>query len=200
MNYSLVSLLAAVLCFSFSSAAPAQEDRRGLIGLTVGTSIPIGDFGDASSFNDDAGFAEASLHLQLIHFNYELGDGWGIAASWSGASYPLDLPGQLLASWNVGNLLAGPSYNLDLNHRWILNLRFLLGFSSCNFDFEGVGETTGAGLGTSLGANLYHHLSDRWSLIFGVNYLGANPNFDDSDTTVSIWAINLRTGAAYRLR
>ena len=67
-----------------------SQKRKGYIGISLGPSIPLGDFSNPSS-----GAAKTGLHLNLVNFGYLITDNVGIAAIWFGAANPVSE-----ISWN----------------------------------------------------------------------------------------------------
>tara|TARA_R110002124_G_scaffold76758_2_gene205689 strand:- start:6901 stop:7230 length:330 start_codon:yes stop_codon:yes gene_type:complete len=84
--------LAFVLLIISSSALFAQEARTkdGFISITLGAALPTGDFADNDLGNNDAGFAESGISINLINFGYLFSKNIGITAMLQGAAFPID--------------------------------------------------------------------------------------------------------------
>ncbi|ELR73147.1 hypothetical protein C900_05196 [Fulvivirga imtechensis AK7] len=52
----------------------AQSERKGYIGISLGPSMPMGDYGDNGFSNRDAGYAKTGLNFNLINFGYKFGE------------------------------------------------------------------------------------------------------------------------------
>ena len=75
-----MKLLPFVLAAALPLAAAAQTTpNRGYVGLNVGASFALGDFGKSDYYNNQAGFAKTGLHLALDGAHYFGGGLVGVA-------------------------------------------------------------------------------------------------------------------------
>lgn len=174
-----------------------SSDRKGFIGITLGPSIPIGDFADNSLSNDNAGFAKTGLNINLINFGYKFGQNFGITGSWFGAAHSVDISG-VDAMWSYGGLMGGPMLSFPLNEKLDFDLKGMIGFVSAKLDMNELGETSGSGVGFDFGASFRYNFTEKWCLLINGDYLASNPKFDEGNQKIS--TINLSLGIAYRLK
>jgi hypothetical protein len=188
----LLLLFSLVVCMCLSLYS--QDTRRGWIGITAGTAIPLGDF--ASKDGDGAGFAKTGLNINLINFGYKFGKNFGITAAWYGAAHSIDLDG-VSGTWSYGGLMAGPLLSFPVSENVDFDLKPMFGFATAKLDLE-VYEESGASLTFDLGASIRYGFAEKWGLLINMDYLSANPKFDDGNQKIS--ALNLSLGLAYRIK
>lgn len=83
-----------------SLIAFSQEARKGHIGIALGPSIPLGDFGDSEFNNEDAGYAKTGMHLNF-NFNYKFNENLGVAALWTGNAHAIDAEKMIELFWTL---------------------------------------------------------------------------------------------------
>ena len=160
MKRNLVIILLILLSFNLYSQ---DSEKKGFIGITIGPSIPIGDFADKSQDNSDAGFANTGLNINLINFGYRFGKNLGLAASWFGTAYTANIIGEEIM-WSLGGLLVGPMYYLPVDEKINFNLKCMIGFTAAQFEIIELneGESSELGFGFDLGASTHFNLSEKW--------------------------------------
>ncbi len=104
MKKMIISLNLIFLAISVFS----QETRKGLIGISLGPSIPLSDYADNDGENEDAGFAMTGLHLNF-NFSYKFNENLGVAALWAGNAHPVDVDEMVNVFWSID-----PSLNWEL--------------------------------------------------------------------------------------
>jgi hypothetical protein len=187
-------LLLSMIAISTSLLAQASA-RRGFIGMTLGPSIPIGDF--ASKYSDNAGGANVGLNISLLNLGYTFGGNFGVTALWFGAAHEVETNGSAMeATWSYGGLMGGGLYTIPIANQLSFDLKAMAGFVSAKLDIDNFGNTSANGAGFDLGAAFRYHFADRWSLLVSADYFTAKPNFEGADMRISTF--NLNAGIAYR--
>lgn len=194
-NSSIKILLVFFFLGVITFSSKAQEERKGFIGLNVGTSIPIGDFSDDNINNDRAGFALNGTSINLIDFGYRFGKIIGITASISGGVYELGEANSGLELISVGFFL-GPLISIPLNNRLNLNLVPKAGSTSSTLQLNDTELSTEKALGFDMGVTLQYSLGkkQKWAL----NFFGSYIHTDLEEGAIT--AINGGLGIAFRLR
>lgn len=152
-----------------------SSEKRGYIGLSIGPSIPLGDWS----------FLPAGPALNLVDFGYLFTDNFGIAGKLFGSAYKKSgidygangLLGGLLASTPIA-----PKINLEGN--------LLIGAATSRAGIGGISVNTDLYFGYGIGAGLRYNANDNISLLLNADYLGS----DDYSS------VNLTLGVAYRLK
>lgn len=194
------------------TAAYAQDDKRGFIGIGIGPSVPFSDFASTNQDNDDAGYALTGGHLNLS-FGYLIGAHLGIAASLTGTSNSVDesaleadfrdeYPG---ANWNIdadrwrlGALLVGglasfpASDNLDVDFKVMIGalsftspeVRATASSGPLNYSARREEKTVTTGA-FDIGAGIRYRVANSIALMANADFISANPRFEDVTTTTS---------------
>jgi len=172
---------------------------KGFVGISIGPTIPLGDFADDSYSNQTAGFAKAGLNLSLVQFGYRLNDSYGLAGNWLGVACPFDMAGDT-GVWGVGALLIGPMKSIRINKSLILDIKGLFGFTTTTYDFDDydIDEEGDLGLGYDLGTNIRANLSPNFNFTVSADYFSTEGKFENWNQPVDL--INLSLGFAYRLK
>jgi len=202
-------IFTCICCFVLTINLSAQRnERKGYIGLSLGSSFPMGDFKDQDLDNEDAGFAGTGLNLHLLNFGYKFGYTLGVTGSLFGASHPLKFDEDIDifndASWSYGGLMGGLLISLPVSEKLDFDLRPMIGFvsgSSPEIKLAGITvleDQRGSGLCFDLGASLRFNFSDKWCGMIDLDYFSARPTFDN-DYKQSISTVNLNIGFGYRL-
>lgn len=194
MKRCLIILLLVVLSANLFAQS---NERKGFIGITLGPSMPIGDFGNQSLSNFNAGFAKTGLNISLINFGYRFGTNFGIAGTWFGAANPVNI-NNVTATWSYGSLMVGPMLTFPINKKLDFDLKGMIGYVSAKMDLDNFGETSLTGVGFDFGTALRYNFSERWCLLFNADYFSSNSKSDDGKQKIA--AINLAFGVGYRLR
>lgn len=174
-----------------------NSSRKGFIGITLGPSIPIGDFADNSSGNENAGFANTGLNMSPIIFGYRFSQNFGISASWFGATYAIDNSG-VDALWSYGGLMGGPILTFPVNEKLSFDLKGMIGFVSATSNLSDYEENEGTGVAFDLGASFRYDFAEKWCLLMNGDYFTSNPKLEEESQIMS--SINLSFGVAYRLK
>lgn len=179
----------------------AQSERKGYIGISLGPSMPMGDYGDNSFTNEDAGFAKTGLNFNLINFGYKFGERFGIVASWYGAAHSIDIDG-VDGTWGYGGLMGGPMLSWPVSEKLDLDVKLMLGYVVAILDLENEKETGDLGLAVDLGATLRYNFAERWALLINLDYFNGSSkiNFGGFETIDrKLTTINPTFGIAFRL-
>ncbi len=176
----------------------AQNPRRkGFIGISLGPSMPFGDFADNSVNNENTGFAKNGILFSPINFGYIFGQHFGVSASWFGLEYPIDKRGQE-ATWSYGGLMAGPLYSVPINEKFDFDLKGMIGFVSATSDLDDYEEDEGTGASFNLGASLRYNFALKWCFLVNGDYFTSNPELEKGNQKMD--SFNLSFGVAYRLK
>ena len=202
----------SLLCFAISMALCAQmEERKGYIGLTMGASIPLGDFGDNSFSNADAGFAQTGFNLTLVHFAYKFSENFGMAASWMGTAHIAKIPSFYdpdmgigyesdEGMWSYGSLFVGLLASVPATDKLYFEFKPMIGYvvaSISEFNVF-VEDQQAEALGFDLMATTRYNFNEKWCALFNIDYFTAKPEFDYFKQSIS--SLNINVGLAYRLR
>jgi len=202
MIISLSLILLAITAFS-------QETRKGLIGISLGPSIPLSDYADNDGDNEDAGFAMTGLHLNF-NFSYKFNENLGVAALWTGNAHPIDVDEMVdlfwsidpslnweveTEAWSSGSLMGGLLVSFPFD-KVDFDIKALIGYSSStipNIDVtasdgsESVNikqnETSALAFAFNLGAGLRYNVSDKIALTVNMDYFSTKPEFEVATTS-----------------
>lgn len=180
------------LILSLSVAFAQDGNRKGFIGLSLGPSIPLGDF-------KEDGMANTGLNLTLVNFGYLFSENIGIAGSWFGAAHNIDVSslGLYDGMWSYGGLMAGPLFSTPISEKVDFDLKGLIGYSVSKMELEGY-EFDGTGFAYSVGAGLRFNFSPKWAFLLNADYWGSPNKGDFMDRKIEV--INTTVGIAYRLK
>lgn len=181
----------------------SQETRKGIIGISLGPSIPLNDFADTNHKNRYAGFAMTGLHLNA-NFSYKFNKYLGIAALWNRNTHPIDVDKMAnyfwsndpslnwrvkKASWSSSALMGGllitfPFKKVDFD------LKGLFGYAFSKFPDIDVtasrgrtlfkvrlNEASAQSFAINYGASLRYHVSDKVALTLNMDCFGTNQEF-----------------------
>lgn len=171
-----------------------SSNRKGFIGITLGPSIPIGDFADNSLSNDNAGFAKTGFNINVINFGYKFGQNFGITGSWFGAEHSVDAGG-VDDMLSYGGLMGGPMLSFPVNEKLDFDLKGMIGFFSSTLNQNKPGETSGIGVGFDFGTSFRYNFTEKWCLLINGDYFASNLKFDEGNKKIS--SINLSLGIAF---
>lgn len=203
-----------ILCFFWLTAICSQEaEKKSWIGISVGPSFPIGDYGSQDFEDPKAGLARIGFNLNFDlrgEFNKNLGYNFLIFT----AGHPLNeekmrrafQPMQPYLNWNVnsdpfssGGFFGGILISLPQAEKLDITFRALLGYMTLNSPYFRVTATadskvyvieqqaaTAKALGSYLGVGLRLDLSRRFSLSFNLDHCAATGEFEtDLNTNFS---------------
>ena len=200
-KYSLL-----VILLSFVTYSNAQD--KGYIGLSVGPSFPMGDYGSSSFNNADAGLAQTGLMLDLS-FGYKLGNNFGIAALLRTQANPIDedvfdvfsFPGISMTvktePWGIVNFLFGGYATVPIGEVKVnFDARALLGFAgatSPELDMtisDGVtsewvrqSSETSTSFAYLFGAGFRFNVGSKICLLTNIDYSSTSAEFDVTTTS-----------------
>jgi hypothetical protein len=170
-----------------------SDRRKGFIGLSLGASIPVGDFADKSD-----GLAKTGIQLNLINFGYLFSENFGITATWFGAANPLDADGY--DPWSYGGIMAGPLLSFPLSQKVEWDFRPMIGYSVTTLPDIGYGTEQASSFALNIGTVFRVNVGDKMSLLLSADYFSTKPEFIDYGFEQSIGTISLGFGVAYRLK
>jgi hypothetical protein len=143
----LINITAYLLFFTFNIQLVHAQNSKGTIGILVGPSIPVGDFGSKNYDNGFAGFAVTGATFEIA-VDYKLGKGnWGVAATMRGQAnshdfmaYQNELENHyggvnwFVESdvWTVGGIMLGAFRDFPIDKSISFKPRFLVGFPSAS--------------------------------------------------------------------
>lgn len=171
----------------------SQQKRRGYIGLSLGSSIPVGAFADP-----DNGTAKAGLQINLVNFGYLFTKNIGICAIWYGAANPVSA--EIFKPYAYGGILAGPLLSFPIGPVAELDFRPMIGYSATTVAAYRDAEDKATAFAYNLGTVLRFNFSRKFSLTFNADYFSTNPHFGIYGFDQNIGTISLGAGIAYRLK
>ncbi len=169
------------------------EKRKGYIGLSLGPSIPLGNYANAARGN-----AETGIYLGLVNFGYLFSDHLGITATFfSGAN---TLKHDDYNGWGYGGLMVGPLLSQSFSSKLELDLRPMIGFASAIYPYNDYEDLSNSSFAYNIGAMLRMNVGRRFALLVHADFFSTKPNFEYYDIQQRISTLNLGFGIAYRLR
>lgn len=202
-----------ILLFSlliFTVTAFAQD--KGYIGISLGSSTPIGDFASNDPNNNAAGYAKTGLHFDFT-FGYKLGKHFGIAALLRGQANATDA--QALAdqiaqqnpgvsntvnstAWSIGGYMVGGYGSFPISEKFSFESKIMFGFLTATspditIDLTGPGgsawvkenSASSSAFAYLLSAGFKYNVGKHFCLLYYFDYLGAKPEFSNVSTTTS---------------
>ncbi|MGM0636644.1 MAG: hypothetical protein ACQESK_11315 [Bacteroidota bacterium] len=178
-----------------STEQSVYEKKNGYIGLTIGASIPVGEFA-----SDQGGLANTGLQINLINFGYLFTENIGIAAAWFGAANPVSsVNGMEIDPWSYGGLMLGPLFSAPFQENITVDFRPMLGYANTTVPDIGYGEERASSLAFSVGTVLRFDVSDNFLIMLTADYLSTTPTFDRYSVEQPINTFTLGVGAAFKL-
>lgn len=206
-------LLLLIVIIMLSGSASFSQNK-GYVAISLGPSIPTGDFSSKDMNNEAAGFAKTGIFLDLS-FAYKIGDNFGVTALLRGQSNKLDgqaisnemskkLPDDVsentsVGSWGVGGILVGGYSSIQITKQLSFESKLMAGFISANspeilINLNGPGgtawvkqnSTSGNAFAYLAGIGLKYDAGKRICMIAHVDYLGAKPKFNNVETTTNL--------------
>ncbi len=124
-----------------------SQEQKGTVGILIGPSIPVGDFGSKDLNNVYAGFAQTGVVFEITA-DYKLGErNWGIAANLRGQanshdfiSYENELQNYYGGvnwfvesdAWTLGGIMLGAFRDFPVDKSISFKPRLLIGFPSAS--------------------------------------------------------------------
>ena len=193
-----------ILCsflWLLSGLAFGQSDKPGgFIGLTLGPSIPLGDFGDKSPDNEKANFAKTGYSDTFINLGHGITRHFGICAGIYYNQYDVDKVNTDLW-WMVVGVNIGPMITFPLGEKLFIDLKPKIGIQLSNLvlDTYAAKKDMGSALGVDLRFSMRYNLFRNWCLLMDAGYIDANEKFL-YDRTERIQALSAGVGIGYRLK
>lgn len=170
-----------------------SNKRKGFIGLSIGASMPVGDFADKSN-----GGAKTGVQLNLINFGYLFSDNFGITATWFGAANAIDFDN--VDPWSYGGLMTGPLLTFPISEKADWDFKPMIGYSVTTLPDLGYGTEQAASIAFNLGTQFRIHVGNKVSLLLSADYFSTKPEFEDYDFEQNIRTLSLGFGVAFRLK
>ena len=195
----LASIILLLFSSFFSITFGQEKDKNGFIGIVIGPSFPIADFGDHSNINTNSGYAEKSRLDYMFDFGYRFGKYYGISASYFVHQYDVDTSATDL-SWGLGGIVAGPMLIIPLTDKFLFDLSLNFGYvtGDLSIDHDLIDELMGHGLGIVVKGLIRYNVLKRWCIIAETSYVTTNQRLKIG-TTKNLQAINLNFGMGFRL-
>lgn len=193
------SLILFLLFLLNSSLFCQQKEKNGFIGIVIGPSYPIADFGDHSVNNSNSGYTEISRCDFLIDFGYRFGKYHGLSASYFSHQYDVDTSATDI-SWGLGGIVAGPMFTVPVTDRLLFDVSLNLGYvnGDLKFNHDLADELMGHGLGIVLKGMIRYNVLKRWCIMAETSYITTKQRLKIG-TKKNMQAINLNFGAGFRL-
>jgi hypothetical protein len=192
-------------------ASNVYSQDKGYIAVSLGPSIPTGDFASKDMDNNSAGFAKTGAIFD-ISFRYKLKNNFGVTAILRGQANQLDA--QAIAdemsnkfgisgtvktnSWGIGGLLVGGYSTIPVAKQLTFESRLMIGFVTASspdisINFNIMSESgwvkqntvTSSAFAYLAGVGLKYDAGKRVCLLANIDYLGAKPKFKDVETAFS---------------
>lgn len=170
-----------------------NASRRGYIGLSLGASLPVGDFADTSN-----GMADTGLKLNLIDFGYLFTENIGIAATWFGAANMFVIDD--VDPWSYGSIMAGPLFSFPVSGMVDWDFKPIVGYAVTTVPNFGLGKEQASSFSYSLGSQWRVNVGENVSLLINVDYFSTKPEFSELGFEQNIGTITIGAGIAYRLK
>lgn len=170
-----------------------SERRKGYIGLSLGPSIPVGDFADKSS-----GIAKTGVQLNLINFGYLFSEIFGVSATWYGAANPVDVDG--FGPWSYGGIMAGALFSFPASEKVDWDYRIMIGYSVTSLPGTESGTLSkqASAFAFNTGTTFRLNAGNKVALLFSADYFFSKPEF--FGRSYGIGTLSLGFGVAYRLK
>lgn len=182
----------------------SSQEKKNQVNFSIGPSFAIGDFGDRSSKNKDAGFAGAGADLYL-YYSHQFTKKVGLGIKWFGNSNNYDTnptieelnssSGILWTTtdsyWSTGGILLGITFQMMASERFIVDFRVLGGYvystsPECTFSVINQPhtwvkmESSSSGVdGYDIGAGLTYLFKPKWGLNINLDYMIASFTYEE---------------------
>lgn len=202
--------LVGVTIFLLTATKCLSQDK-GYIAISVGPSIPIGDFASKNGNNSSAGWATSGAIFD-ISFAYKLGQKFGLSGLLRGQTNSID--NSALASefvkqnggswtvsskaWTLGGFMFGAYGSLPISDKVSFDTRAMIGFLNAtspeiNTTLNGTGgaawlkqsSVSAISFSYLIGGGFKFNVNDKICLLANIDYFGAKPEFIDVEITSS---------------
>lgn len=171
-----------------------DEDRISFMGMTIGPSIPFGDFG-----NVDNNKPEAGIMINIPVFGYMVTDNIGVGMRWTiGANGTGE--NDLFSRWSHLGMYVGPIFSVNSRGKVNLDFKPMVGFLSAEAPDNSVfdeGESATA-LAFSGGIGLRFHFTPKFSMLLNTDVSISSLDYDNPSRTVDFNTFSMGVGGAYR--
>lgn len=195
----------------FCSATFSYSQNKGYVSISIGPSIPIGDFASKDVNNNSAGFAKTGAVLD-ISFAYKLGKNLGVCAMLRGQADNFDNAafGNVLAiqtgvnwsvksnPWSIGGLMFGANASYPINKKISFESKAMIGFlrvasPEINTTISGTGganwvkqnSVVSTSFSYLLCGGFKFDIGKKTCLLTNLDYLVSKPEFRNVEVTSS---------------
>lgn len=190
------------------------QNQKGYISISLGPSLPTGDFASTNYNNNEAGWSKTGAVIDIAFTHKFSQSHWGIAAMLRGQTNPLDaqgiadevasqVPGVLITvtttNWQIGSLWLGTYGSFPFSEKAAFDTRAMIGFLRVTapeitttaitaFGSEWIKQSssTTSTFGYLLGAGFRFDLGEKLSFLTQADYMSSKPKFKDVETTSSM--------------
>jgi hypothetical protein len=188
-----ITLLVVAIILCGVSFGQTQE-RGGYIGFTMSGAIPVGDFGNHSQENYNAGYASVGTNVGFVNFAYKFNSNMGIAALLFSSAHSYD--GDSETMWGYGSLMVGPMYSRLAVYDLYIDVKGMVGFGHASLE-DDYNKIEDNGVGFDFGGTLRYNFARKWALLVNVDYYSTNLEYKNHSQNIA--ALNLGIGIGYRL-
>ena len=200
-----------ILTISLLTATNCHSQDKGYIAISLGPSIPIGDFASRDASNKSAGWATTGAIFD-ISFAYKLGQNFGLTALLRGQANGIDndaFASELAKqaggnwtvdskAWSIGGLMFGAYGSFPISDKVSFDTSAMIGFLSAtspelNVTLSGSGgavwvkqsSVSASSFSYLIGVGFKFDVGNKICLLANLDYLGAKPEFRDVAVTSS---------------
>jgi hypothetical protein len=176
----------------------AAINHKSYIGLVIGPSFPLGDFGDESSGNPDAVFAKTGSYGSVINIGYRIKNNLGISVSLFDNQYDVGRENSE-DWWDIAGEMIGPMYTIPLLKRLFFDIKPRVGHVEAQLIRDTELLEDGRGFAINLNASLQFNITKRICILAESGYFRSRLRFTSNEKK-RISTYDLGFGAAYRFR
>ncbi|MBS1533962.1 MAG: hypothetical protein JST78_02710 [Bacteroidetes bacterium] len=207
----MVKKLLLLWALTVMNANYCISQNKGYVAISIGPSIPIGDFASKDGANDSAGFAKTGAIFD-ISFAYKLGKNLGISAllrgqsnSFDNSAFASELAKQVGGSWTVdseswkiGGLMVGGYGSYPISSKVSFDLKAMIGFLRASspelfVTLDGSGGSVWVKQESKSATSFSYLISTGFKfdvgkkiyLLTNLDYLGSKPEFSNVVVTNS---------------
>lgn len=171
-------------------------DHSSFIGISLGPSFPLGDFGSSSALNSHAGYAKNGYTGNVVNIGYNFKNRFGISVIGFDSQYDVK-EGGAGQWWDVSGLMAGPMYSVPLNDDLYFDIKPVAGFGGAALNVNDTEQDQKQGLAADLSISLRYNFAIRWCLVAdaGLFYYRQKEYISGTNNLMNL---NLGAGIVYR--